>query len=111
MMKTNPAMLSSAAYKAAMQRLEQASNPSQPPQVGGPQASQSVFGELLKNEMSNTIGALRQGEQTSLDALAGKASVQEVVEALGAAEFSLQKLTTVRDRVISAYQEIIRMPI
>lgn len=103
MMKTNPTMLASAAYKAAMQRLEQASAP--PPATG------SVFAELLKSEMASSIDTLRQGEQVSLDALAGKASVQEVVEALGAAEFSLQKVTTVRDRVISAYQEIIRMPI
>ena len=41
----------------------------------------------------------------------GKAGVQQVVEALTAAELSLQRVTAVRDRVISAYQEIIRMPI
>lgn len=103
MMKTNPAMLASAAYKAAMQRLDQAAMPAP--------VSGSAFGELLKSEMSGTITSLQRSEKVSLDALAGKASVQEVVEALGAAEFSLQKVTTVRDRVISAYQEIIRMPI
>ena len=39
------------------------------------------------------------------------ASLQDVVEAVTEAELSLQKMTAVRDRVISAYQEIMRMPI
>ena len=39
------------------------------------------------------------------------ASLQEVVEAVGRAELGLQKVTAVRDRVIAAYQEILRMPI
>ena len=104
MTKINPNMQASVAYKAAMERLAQASGDK--PKVEG-----SAFETLLKSEMAKGVGALRHGEQVSLDALAGKASVQEVVEALGAAEMSLQKVTTVRDRVISAYQEIIRMPI
>ena len=103
MMKTNPAMQATAAYKAAMQRLEQASQ-SAP-------ADQSAFADMLKSEMAGNLQKLKDSEQVALDGLAGKASVQEVVEALGAAEFSLQKVTTIRDRVISAYQEIIRMPI
>ena len=37
--------------------------------------------------------------------------LQDVVEAVTEAELSLQKVTAVRDRVISAYQEIMRMPI
>ena len=102
-MKTNPTMQASAAYRAAMQRLEQASR-NEP-------TNTSAFSELLKSEMSRNLQSLKASESVALDALAGKASVQEVVEALGAAEFSLQKVTTVRDRVISAYQEIIRMPI
>jgi flagellar hook-basal body complex protein FliE len=43
--------------------------------------------------------------------LTGKASVQQVVEAVSTAELSLQKVTAVRDRVIAAYQEIARMPV
>lgn len=105
MMKVNPNMQASAAYKAAMARLEQAST--QP----GTSNTGSVFAQMLKSEMASAMGDLRKSEEISLEALAGKASVQEVVEALGAADFSLQKVTAIRDRVISAYQEIIRMPI
>jgi flagellar hook-basal body complex protein FliE len=41
----------------------------------------------------------------------GEASVREVVEAVTQAEMGLQTASAVRDRVISAYQDIIRMPI
>lgn len=100
----NSGMQATAAYRAAMQRLEQAAKPA-------PQAPLSGFAALLETEMSANLANLRRGETIATDAITGKASVQEVVEALGAAELSLQKVTTVRDRVISAYQEIIRMPI
>lgn len=36
---------------------------------------------------------------------------QTVVEALSQAELALQTAVTVRDRVVAAYQEILRMPI
>ena len=54
---------------------------------------------------------LRAGEAKAVEALSGRASLQDVVEAVTEAELSLQKMTAVRDRVISAYQEIMRMPI
>jgi len=43
--------------------------------------------------------------------MAGQANVTEVVTALANAESTLNTVVTVRDRVISAYQEILRMPI
>jgi flagellar hook-basal body complex protein FliE len=46
-----------------------------------------------------------------LRALAGKADVGQVVQAISAAETTLQATIAVRDRVVQAYQEIIRMPI
>ena len=36
---------------------------------------------------------------------------QGVVEALSQAELALQTAVTIRDRVVAAYQEILRMPI
>ncbi|MEO1657081.1 MAG: flagellar hook-basal body complex protein FliE [Pseudomonadota bacterium] len=36
---------------------------------------------------------------------------QTVVEALSQAELALQTAITVRDRVVAAYQEVLRMPI
>ena len=91
------------AYQAATERAlgndEQGSNPA------------PAFGALLKGELVGSVDALRQGEAASLQNLAGQANTQALVEAVTAAEMSLEKVTAVRDRVLSAYQEIIRMPI
>ena len=54
---------------------------------------------------------MRQGEAETLKAAAGKADVTDVVTAVAEAEVTLQTVVAVRDRVIQAYQEILRMPI
>ncbi|HZS82007.1 MAG TPA: flagellar hook-basal body complex protein FliE [Stellaceae bacterium] len=69
------------------------------------------FGDLLKQAAESAIGTLKEGESVSAQALAGKADISEVVTAVSNAELTLQTVTAVRDRVISAYQDIMRMPI
>ena len=69
-------------------------------------------GAQIEDVLRRHLKAGRGGARAkAVEALAGKASLQDVVEAVTEAELSLQKLTAVRDRVISAYQEIMRMPI
>jgi len=68
------------------------------------------FGELLRQAAGGAIDALKQGEQASLAGIAGKASVTDVAAALANAETTLQTVVAVRDKVISAYQDIIKMP-
>src|SRR5690606_8489409 len=69
------------------------------------------FGQFLRNEARSAVHDMRQGESATIAGIRGQASVQDVVEAVAQAELSLQKITVVRDRVLSAYQEIMRMPI
>ena len=44
-------------------------------------------------------------------ALTGGGNLTDVVTALARAELTLQTATTVRDRVVQAYQDIMKMPI
>jgi flagellar hook-basal body complex protein FliE len=53
----------------------------------------------------------RAADATSTAALTGQGSVTDVVLAISRAELALQTATAVRDRVVSAYQEMMRMPI
>lgn len=76
-----------------------------------PAAAPPRFESLLRTELKGFGEAMRGSEAKAVEALSGKASLQQVVEAVTEAELSLQKVTAVRDRVISAYQEIMRMPI
>lgn len=68
------------------------------------------FESFLKGQLEDVGGKLEASEAKAIQALSGKADLQQVVEAVTAAELGLQKVTAVRDRVIAAYQEIMRMP-
>ncbi|SPJ24638.1 flagellar hook-basal body complex protein FliE [Palleronia abyssalis] len=54
---------------------------------------------------------LQKGEETARSAMTGDASPHQLVEALGKAKFAVDTAVTVRDKVVEAYQEILRMPV
>ncbi len=74
-------------------------------------AGGSSFAAFLRTQLASAEAALRAGETVSSQGLVGKADVQSVVEAVTAAEMTLKEVTAIRDRVVAAYQEIMRMPI
>lgn len=69
------------------------------------------FGDVMKDVAVKSIQTMRGGETASAQAVAGTASLPEVVQAITAAELTLQTVVAVRDRMMTAYQEIMRMPI
>lgn len=69
------------------------------------------FSDVLKEVAKEAVNTAREAEKQSLAATEGKADLNQVVNAVTAAEMTVQTVTAVRDRVISAYQEILRMPI
>ena len=69
------------------------------------------FADLLKGSVQESLNTLRAGEEMSAKAVTGEANLTDVVQAITAAELTLQTVVAVRDRMISAYQEIMRMPI
>jgi flagellar hook-basal body complex protein FliE len=69
------------------------------------------FGALLKQFVGNTAASARNAEAKMTQATAGKADLVDVVTAVAESEAALETLVAVRDRVIAAYEEIMRMPI
>ena len=69
------------------------------------------FSDALEAAASDMLNTVQKGEATSGAAMAGEADVQTVVEALVAAEMALQTAVVFRDRLVEAYQEILRMPV
>ncbi len=57
------------------------------------------------------IDVLQQGELTAKAGLLGRADPLSIVEALSATELAFQTVVSVRDKVVEAYQEILRMPV
>jgi flagellar hook-basal body complex protein FliE len=80
------------------------------PAPGDPEPAAS-FASVLEKTLVDAKDAGARSEAASLQAISSKASLQELVEAVNAAEIALQTVVAVRDRMISAYQDIIRMPI
>ena len=58
-----------------------------------------------------SVEAGKAAELATASAVSGEADLTDVVTAVSNAEITLQTVVTVRDRVIAAYQEILRMPI
>lgn len=80
-----------------------------------PSAIQSTddigFDSVMKQVTTDAIGTLKAGEAASISAMQGKESTRKVVEALMSAEQALQTAVAVRDKVVQAYQEVVRMSI
>ncbi len=69
------------------------------------------FASLLKSGAKSAIESGKKSEELSKQAIAGKADVRDVVAAVNNAELTLQTVVAVRDKVINAYSDILKMPI
>ena len=75
------------------------------------EASGSSFEDTLKGFIGDAVKSLKEGKQAAAAGAAGKANLQEVVLAVNNAELMMQTVVAVRDKVIGAYQDIIRTTI
>ena len=69
------------------------------------------FGAMLKDAMSAVNQAARASDAQAQSVATGKANMVDVVTAVAESEVAVETLVAVRDRVIAAYEEIMRMPI
>ena len=77
----------------------------------GASAGAGGFGDMVENLVGNAAGSMRAAESASAKQVAGKGDLIDVVTAMGAAETALDTVVAVRDRVVSAYSDIMRMQI
>jgi flagellar hook-basal body complex protein FliE len=78
--------------------------------VGG-EGGEGDFGALLKQAIGSVVEAGRTADAQSKALAAGKANIVDVVTAVAETEVAVEALVSVRDKVIQAYEEIMRMPI
>jgi flagellar hook-basal body complex protein FliE len=76
-----------------------------------PAAGGLDFGQMVQNAIGETAAQTRAAETQMAQAVQGQGSLIDVVTAISSAEASLETVMAVRDQVIQAYQEIMRMPI
>lgn len=94
------------AYKIAQKMLDDSAST-----TSGSSGTGGGFGDLVAKAAQSTIGEVKKAEQVSADAVVGKASLNEVVNSINSADVALKSVIAVRDKVINAYQDIIKMPI
>lgn len=69
------------------------------------------FGAMVKDAVNSVAQAGRSADAQAQAAVTGKANVVDVVTAVAESETAIETLVAVRDKVIQAYEEIMRMPI
>lgn len=69
------------------------------------------FGAVLKTSLESAIDAQDKSEQVAAKAIVGKADMTEVLQAVNDAEIALNTVLAVRDRVVQAYETVMRTPI
>ncbi len=100
-MTASVAAAAAAAYRAAAGAGAGAAVPGQD---GG-------FGGLVQRALQQGLEIGRSAEAASTAAMLGQGGVTEAVMAISRAELALQTAVAVRDRVVAAYQDVMRMPI
>lgn len=74
-------------------------------------ASQDSVAKNIADFATEFVQELSRNEKIVADGLVGKADTHSVVTAMAATELAVETAVTVRDKVVEAYQEILRMPV
>lgn len=83
----------------------------QPGAAKATEASGPSFSALLKDAIGNVVDAGKKSDAQTMAMASGKANVMDVVTAVAETDVAVSTLVSVRDRVIQAYEDILRMPI
>ncbi|MGV6804621.1 MAG: flagellar hook-basal body complex protein FliE [Ruegeria sp.] len=74
-------------------------------------ATPSSAGAALQQAATDFAQTLAEGEAAAKAAMAGTGDPHSLVHALAQTELAVETAVTVRDKVVEAYQEILRMPV
>src|SRR5689334_13257145 len=93
------------AYRNQLKLLQGAGDAPSSPE----EAAQSPFAQLVKNGISDAANVQAQSEAVQMQSLTGgKVDLSNLVTAVADAELSLNTVIAIRDRVINAYNDIIK---
>ena len=88
-----------------------AKNLKSPTLVAGDDAKAESFGDMLRTAAAQSVEDVRKGDEVATQGLTGKAGIQQVVEATMTMESTVRVSVAVRDKIVEAYQDVMRMPI
>jgi flagellar hook-basal body complex protein FliE len=79
--------------------------------IGGEGGDGQSFGSMLKQVVGSVLEAGRNSDAQTHALASGKSNIVDVVTAVSETEVAVETMVSVRDKVIAAYEEIMRMPI
>jgi flagellar hook-basal body complex protein FliE len=79
--------------------------------TGAPAAPSSAFGDALNKLVQSVEDSSSTANQAVGNMLDGTGDVHDAMIALQRAEFALQLTVQVRNKLVQAYQDIMRMPV
>jgi len=97
-----------AAYKSAAQSVTEGQAQTQNTAAA---AQGGTFGDMVRESLETAVDMGYKAEEMSLKGIAGEADMRDVVLAVNNAEHALNTVVAVRDKVVAAYQDILKMPI
>ena len=103
--------VAAAAYQAAANIGQAGAGAAGAGAAGAAGAGMGDFSGFLQSALKDGIGTMKQGEAMAGNQIAGKANIVDVVTAVAETEVAIDTLVSVRDKVVSAYEEIMKMPI
>lgn len=74
-------------------------------------AKTSQFSSIVQELIKVRVQKVKKADKVSLDAIKGKTGMIEVMEAINNSEIALQEIVTVRDKIVSSYLDILKMPL
>jgi flagellar hook-basal body complex protein FliE len=75
------------------------------------EAGGQSFGALLKDAVGSVLETGRKSDAQTVAMASGKANVMDVVTAVAETDVAVSTLVSVRDKVIAAYEDIMKMAI
>ena len=86
-------------------------NAASAPGASAPQPSGNEFASLVQEAIDQVTQTGRASEQKMAEGVNGQAPLIDVVTAVTTAEMTLETVTSIRDRMVAAYHDVVKMPI
>lgn len=77
----------------------------------GAESGGADFSSLIGKALEATADAGKKADTQTASVAAGRSDLVDVVTAVAESEAAIETLVAVRDKVIAAYEEIMRMPV
>ena len=72
---------------------------------------QNSCSRIVQELIKTRVQKVKNADKVSLDAIKGRTGMIEVMEAINNSEIALQEIVTVRDKIVAAYLDILKMPL